>query len=84
MLPGKPSAQVELIMSTGIGEAAPDAGLTQEWPRESDASAKETRTVAYRPPRVVSAGDRPDVQDVNAKCTRLWVSFTMLTSGVPV
>ena len=23
-----------------------------------------TRTVAYRPPRVVSAGSRPDVQDV--------------------
>ena len=43
MLPGKPSAQVEPIVSTGTGEAATDTGLAQEWPRESDASAKEAQ-----------------------------------------
>ncbi len=36
-------AQVEPITGTGIGEAATDAGLAQEWPRESDASAKEAQ-----------------------------------------
>ena len=30
-------------MSTGIDEAATDAGLAQEWPRESDASAKDAQ-----------------------------------------
>ena len=29
-------------MSTSIDEAATDTGLAQEWPRESDASAKES------------------------------------------
>jgi len=43
VLPGKPSAQVEPVMSTGIDEAATDTGLAQEWPREPDASAKEAQ-----------------------------------------
>ena len=30
-------------MSTGIGEAATDTGLAQEWPRESDASPKDAQ-----------------------------------------
>ena len=30
-------------MSTSIAQAATDAGLAQEWPRESDSSAKEAQ-----------------------------------------
>ena len=42
-VPEVQSAQVEPIMSTGIGEAATDTGLAQEWPREPDASVKEAQ-----------------------------------------
>ena len=36
------------------------------------------------PPRVVSAGDRPDAQDFDAKCSRLWVANSMDYRAVPV
>ncbi len=43
MLLGKPSAQVEPVMSTGTDEAATDTGQAQEWPREQDASLKDAQ-----------------------------------------
>ncbi len=42
-VPEAEPAQVEPIMSTGVAQAATDAGLAQEWPREPDASAKEAQ-----------------------------------------
>ncbi len=43
----------------------------------------DRNTVAYRPPRVVSAGGRPDVQDFDANCSRLWVANSMPYTGGP-
>ena len=42
-VPEAEQAQIEPAMWTGIAQAATDAGLAQEWPRESDASAKEAQ-----------------------------------------
>ncbi len=42
-VPEAEQAQIELAMWTGIGEAATDTGLAQEWPREPDASVKESQ-----------------------------------------
>ncbi len=37
-VPEAEQAQIEPAMWTGIDQAATDAGLAQDWPRESDAS----------------------------------------------
>ncbi len=44
----------------------------------------DRNTVAYRLPRVVSAGDRPDAQNFNAKFSRLWVANSMHYRAVPI
>ena len=59
--------ETEVVRCPRAGMALSEATNLLMW--------SDRNTVAYRPPRIVSAGGRPDVQESNAKCSRLWLEL---------